>query len=210
MDILKFITQFSGKPKKHGDIWFYILCNINNGVNTLQLQSIFNISNSSLYRIFNIYNTDINNNNETLNIYIDKTYIKCNINKKVTKQIKRKEKEPLQQDNIYKQIIEHLNIQSGKKFSYKSNATIKFIDSRLKEKYILDDFKKEIDIKCTKWLNTSMEDYIRPQTLFSNKFEGYINESLVSVNNNKKDTVDKANETINKAKQFDWEFDSKS
>ena len=95
-------------------------------------------------------------------------------------------------------------MQSGKKFSYKSNATIKFIDSRLKEKYILDDFKKVIDIKCTKWLNTSMEDYIRPQTLFSNKFEGYINESLVSVNNNKKDTVDKANETINKAKQFDW------
>lgn len=210
MDILKFITQFSDKPKKHGDIWFYILCNINNGVNTLHLQSIFNISKSSLYRIFNIYNTDINNNNETLNIYIDKTYIKCNINKKGTKQVKRKEKEPLKQDNIYKQIIEHLNMQSGKKFSYKSNATIKFIDSRLKEKYILDDFKKVIDIKCTKWLNTSMEDYIRPQTLFSNKFEGYINESLVSVNNNKKDTVDKANETINKAKQFDWEFDSKS
>ena len=49
-----------------------------------------------------------------------------------------------------------------------------------------------------------MEDYLRPQTLFSNKFEGYINETL----NNKKDTVDKANETISKAKQFNWEFDS--
>ena len=102
------------------------------------------------------------------------------------------------------EIISYLNNKSGKRFSYKNQQTKKYINARIKEGYILDDFKKVIDIKCLKWLNSSMEDYLRPQTLFSNKFEGYINETLKT----KKDTVDKANETINKAKQFDWDFDS--
>ena len=102
------------------------------------------------------------------------------------------------------EIISYLNNKSCKRFSYKNQQTKKYINARIKEGYILDEIlKKVIDIKCLKWLNSSMEDYLRPQTLFSNKFEGYINETL-----KQKDTVDKANETINKAKQFDWDFDS--
>ena len=32
-----------------------------------------------------------------------------------------------------------------------------------------------IDKKCSEWLGTDMEQYLRPQTLFGTKFESYLN-----------------------------------
>ena len=37
-----------------------------------------------------------------------------------------------------------------------------------------------IDIKSSQWLDTDMSKFLRPETLFSNKFEGYLNENVVS------------------------------
>ena len=34
-----------------------------------------------------------------------------------------------------------------------------------------------IDKKCKEWLKTEFEKYLRPETLFSNKFEGYLNQT---------------------------------
>jgi uncharacterized phage protein (TIGR02220 family) len=78
-------------------------------------------------------------------------------------------------DNV-KLIIDYLNNRADKKFSATSKSTIDSINARIKEGYNFDDFKYVIDIKCQKWLNTSMEDYLRPQTLFGNKFNSYLNE----------------------------------
>ncbi len=211
MNLLDFIKQFSEKPKLHGEVWFYILCRINSKININEILSIYKLSKSSLYRIFSIYKTNINTEEEIISFRIKNSYIytntelkKENLKKKVSRKIKNIKVEAEVETNIYMEIISYLNNKSGKRYSYKNQQTKKFINARLKDGFILEDFKKVIDIKCNKWLNTSMEDYLRPQTLFSNKFEGYINESLIS----KKDTVDKANETISKAKQFNWEFDS--
>ena len=177
-----------------------------------QIIKTYNIYKASLYRIFNTYNTHILNGSEYIVFNIKNSCIYSNSVTKINasnKRVSNKAKETIVDEakevDIYKEIIEYLNQKSGKRFSYKTQTTKRFINARLKEGYIYTDFKKVIDIKCTKWLNSSMEDYLRPQTLFSNKFEGYINETL---NNNKKDTVDKANDTINKAKQFNWEFNS--
>ena len=39
------------------------------------------------------------------------------------------------------------------------------------------DFKKVIDIKVREWAkNPEMEGYLRPHTLFGNKFESYLNQ----------------------------------
>jgi uncharacterized phage protein (TIGR02220 family) len=73
-------------------------------------------------------------------------------------------------------IIDYLNERSGKRFKYDSNVAIKHINARLKEGFNIDDFKYVIDTKCTKWIGTNMEDYIRPETLFSTKFQSYLNE----------------------------------
>lgn len=57
------------------------------------------------------------------------------------------------------------------------------IRSRLNEGFVEEDFFKVIDIKSKQWLNTNMEKFLRPETLFSNKFEGYLNEEYIQKDN---------------------------
>lgn len=79
---------------------------------------------------------------------------------------------------IYLDVINYLNEKLDTKYSSKSKATRKLIDSRMNEenKYCLEDFKKVIDIKAKEWVGTDQAKYLRPETLFSNKFEGYLNQ----------------------------------
>lgn len=75
------------------------------------------------------------------------------------------------------EIISCLNEKA--KTHYKSNTpkTVRLIRARLKEGFTIEDFKVVIEKKCTDWLgNEKMERYIRPETLFGTKFEGYLNE----------------------------------
>ena len=41
---------------------------------------------------------------------------------------------------------------------------------------MFEDFCKVIDNKCSVWLDTERSIYLRPMTLFGNKFESYLNE----------------------------------
>lgn len=54
----------------------------------------------------------------------------------------------------------------------------KHINARLNEKYTVDDFKKVIDKKCNEWIGTEYEKFLRPETLFGSKFEGYLNQNI--------------------------------
>lgn len=83
---------------------------------------------------------------------------------------------------IYKEVIEYLNQKCMTKFKHTTKATQRYINARLKEGYTLEDFKKVIDIKEREWSNTSMNIYLRPETLFSPKFESYINQREVKSN----------------------------
>lgn len=77
-----------------------------------------------------------------------------------------------------KTIVDYLNEKTGKKYKPSSKTTRKHITARLKEGYTLEDFKKVIDNKCEDWLNDpTMNQYLRPETLFGNKFEGYLNQN---------------------------------
>jgi uncharacterized phage protein (TIGR02220 family) len=73
-------------------------------------------------------------------------------------------------------IITYLNEVTNKNFRIDSKVAVKVISARLKEGYKYDDFKYVIDIKASKWMNSEMEDYLRPETLFSTKFQSYLNE----------------------------------
>ena len=81
-------------------------------------------------------------------------------------------------NNIYSSVIDYLNEKTertGKeKYSSTSAKTQTLIKARLREKYELEDFKTVIDKKCKEWLGTDMEKYLRPETLFGNKFESYL------------------------------------
>ena len=80
--------------------------------------------------------------------------------------------------NIYKYIVEYLNQKCNKNFKPTTKKTQSLINARIREGFSLDDFKKVIDIKCSQWLGTEMEKYLRPETLFGTKFEGYLNEKV--------------------------------
>lgn len=73
-----------------------------------------------------------------------------------------------------KDVIEYLNLRSGKNFSCKSQKALKHIRARFKEGHTLEAFRKVIDVKCDEWLGTDFEKFIRPETLFGNKFDGYL------------------------------------
>ena len=75
------------------------------------------------------------------------------------------------------EIISYLNEKTGKNFKSGVAKNRDLIKARLKEGYSVDDFKMVIDIKVAEWLNDEdMSKFLRPETLFSNKFEGYLNQ----------------------------------
>lgn len=77
----------------------------------------------------------------------------------------------------FQEIIDYLNQKTGKSFKASSKATQKHVKARWEEKFTLDDFKRVIDKKSSDWMSDSkMSKFLRPETLFGNKFEGYLNE----------------------------------
>ena len=77
----------------------------------------------------------------------------------------------------YEDIVSYLNEQAGKSFKHKTAKTRSLIKARFKDGFIIDDFKRVIDIKTAQWLKDfHMNPYLRPETLFGTKFEGYLNE----------------------------------
>ena len=80
-----------------------------------------------------------------------------------------------------KAIVDYLNEVSGKNFRAGTPKTKALIKARLNEGFSVNDFKAVIDKKYKQWRGGDMEKYIRPETLFGTKFEGYLNESDVVV-----------------------------
>lgn len=94
-------------------------------------------------------------------------------------------------------IIDYLNEKADKKYRANNKATQRHINARLKEGYTVEDFKSVIDKKCAEWKSTEMEQYLRPETLFGTKFEGYLNARV-----NKKSNRDEAFEFYEMGKQL--------
>lgn len=79
---------------------------------------------------------------------------------------------------ICKEIISYLNLKAKKNFKVDTASHQKFIKARLKEGYVLEDFKKVVDIMVAKWKGTEYEQYLQPQTLFGNKMDNYLNQPM--------------------------------
>src|SRR5690625_2482522 len=77
----------------------------------------------------------------------------------------------------YVEIITYLNDMASKNYRTSTQKTKTLIKARWNEGFRLDDFKKVIDTKNSEWKNDkSMSKFIRPDTLFGTKFEGYLNQ----------------------------------
>lgn len=88
-------------------------------------------------------------------------------------------------NNIYKETVDYLNEKAGTKYKSNSKNTTKHIKARINDGYTLEDFKSVIDKKCSEWLNTDMEKYLCPDTLFGSKFEKYLNQKINISKSNK-------------------------
>lgn len=78
----------------------------------------------------------------------------------------------------FKLITELLNQMSEKNYRHTTPKTQQLIKARWNEGFRFDDFKKVILAKCFEWRdNPDMSKFLRPETLFGTKFEGYLNNS---------------------------------
>lgn len=114
----------------------------------------------------NVYNLDTNCIHSIDKISIEENSIDKNSNNIVEQK----------HDDVYREIIDYLNLKTSSSYKYTTKKTKELIKARLNEGFTVNDFKQVIDNKTTEWLNTEMQNYLRPETLFSTKFEGYLNQ----------------------------------
>ena len=83
-------------------------------------------------------------------------------------------------DNVpYQEIVNYLNNSAGTNYRASSKKTRELIKARINEGYTLEDFKVVIEKKTRDWINDNkMKGYLRPETLFGTKFEGYLNQPV--------------------------------
>ena len=152
-------------PEKND--YIYILKEKGVSIDDVSLKDVSarDVSVSDTYINNNIINTNINNKKD--NIY----------NAEIEEIINYMNQDVLKEQNIYGTIT----------FSYKTTTpkTRSLIISRLKEGYTVDDFKDVIFLKYKNWVandknSKQMRKYYRPETLFGNKFENYLQEYKTS------------------------------
>ncbi len=98
-------------------------------------------------------------------------------------------------NNIYiVEILDHLNMRTGSHYKSSTPKTKELIKARLNENFTVEDFKTVIDKKCVEWMNTDMQKYLRPETLFGTKFESYLNQDVKPTSKNMSLTTEKINE----------------
>ena len=84
-------------------------------------------------------------------------------------------KQPKKYESECEEIINYLNSVVGTHYRSVSSNN-KFITARLKEGYTVEDCKAVIDKKATEWMNSDMQQFLRPKTLFNaTNFENYMN-----------------------------------
>jgi len=79
----------------------------------------------------------------------------------------------------YAEIIRDLNEVAEKAFMSSSNKTRELIKARWNEGFRSKDFFHVHKVKTQEWKSkVEMNKYLRPETLYSNKFHSYVNEKL--------------------------------
>jgi len=100
-----------------------------------------------------------------------------------TKNVKNEKNEKnniLSENKQVKEIIEMTNKILNKSFTLKSKGNRSLVMARINEGYGLADFEHVLRVKKQEWEHDEkMMKYLQPSTLFSPKFERYLNQELV-------------------------------
>lgn len=123
---------------------------------------------------------------------------KCNVTGNVTVTQSNATEEDIEEDieedkdNIYSQVVSHLNEKAGTKYRASGAKTQKVIHARVAEGFTLEDFMAVIDKKTAEWMGTEWEKFLRPETLFGPKFESYLNQNATKKGGQQNDGMEGA------------------
>lgn len=95
---------------------------------------------------------------------------------------KKKRKEKKRKESIlppFEVIIDHLNAVLRTSFRHTTAKTKNLIQARFNEGFTEKDFRLVVEKKNKDWCgDAKMHKYLRPETLFGNKFESYLQEAI--------------------------------
>lgn len=180
-------------PKKNAmNLFVYLLGHEGTRLPIVEVCSCLNIGRSNIYKLSSVLSEMIKEHKVPLLIRCGDGFIG----------MKKYSPEENGAKPIIENIIAYLNKKANTKYKANTKSTISHINARIKEGYKLEDFYYVIDVKCEKWMNTEQEQYLRPETLFSPKFNSYINERP------KQQPVSKIEKSVSKIQQsVDWGMD---
>ncbi len=78
-------------------------------------------------------------------------------------------------NSVVKYIVEFLNEKCNTHYKTTTKKTVDLIVDKLKQGFSVEDFITVIKNKVNDWLTTEYARYLRPSTLFGDKFEEYLN-----------------------------------
>lgn len=102
----------------------------------------------------------------------------CNTEIDIEKEIDKEIDINKEEKNPYKEIIDCLNKFAKTNYRHTSQVTKDKIKARWNDGFRLNDFETVIKTKCSEWMGTDMEKYLRPKTLFGSNFESYLNQKV--------------------------------
>lgn len=111
-------------------------------------------------------------------------------------------------DNDIIYIVEYLNDKANVNFRATTKKTQSLLKSLLTTQgFSVNDCITVIDKKCKCWLGTEFAKYLRPETLFGNKFESYLNEPI-TIGGKKGNSFDDTMAGLNKFLNDDTDFET--
>jgi uncharacterized phage protein (TIGR02220 family) len=117
---------------------------------------------------------DIDIKNESCIQNVNKMDTQIRLDKSsIDKVSKDKKKHSLEAEEI----LSYLNHKADSNYRL-IDSNLKLIDSIIKKGYTKQDCYTVIDKKAQEWSGTDMQQYLRPLTLFSSKFDAYLNQPM--------------------------------
>lgn len=211
--MLNIAPALYGQSDKYIRLWIYVFDQLAKGNNRIAVASLISQSKASRQtmnqllsrgvEVFNQHGIGLNvqrkhSTDSTIVFSISQSIIQTTKTTQVTKVKEPKKDKPNndQQSLAINAIVTYLNEVTNKQYRTDNATTVRLIIARLNNGFTLEQFKYVIDVKAAHWMNSEMEKYLRPETLFGNKFEGYLNETFA--NNKPNELIRNAEESINR------------
>jgi uncharacterized phage protein (TIGR02220 family) len=216
MEVISFLKKLKHKSVNHYDVWLSILFKLEES-KLIELHPRLDLPKTNYYRIINygikLWNESFEFSKLEMKYgkmqIIESKEILTNKTKK-PKEVKVKKVEfqdiqnevienKIDMDDVYESIIQYLNLKANTNFKSKTSSYRTFINARFNVGHKIEDFYQVIDIKSSEWIGTDFQKFLRPETLFGNKFGSYLNQKIV-----KKTNQDIAYEQVSKATELGW------